>query len=129
LPYDIAVNGDLVVMEGMKHVPFSIERVFVVRGSEGAVRGLHAHKTCSQFLTCPYGGVEVLCNDGTNIVALILDRPDMGLLLPFGIWAEQKYLIANSVLTVLCDKPYDSADYIRDYDEYKRYQSLNLFLS
>jgi len=125
LPYDKAVNGDLVVMEGITHVPFAIERVFVVRGFEGAVRGQHAHKTCSQFLTCVYGSVEVLCKDGSFDLTFILDRPEVGLLIPPNIWAEQTYLKDNSVLTVLCDKPYDAEDYIRDFDEYKLYLTIN----
>ena len=125
LPYDIADNGDLVVMEGLIHVPFSIKRVFVVRGFEGAVRGQHAHKTCSQFLTCPYGSVEVLCNDASDELLITLDRPEVGLLIPPSIWAKQTYLKDNSVLTVLCDKPYDAKDYIRNFDEYKLYLSTN----
>jgi hypothetical protein len=126
LPYDVAVNGDLVVMQGLTHIPFAIERVFVVRGFEGAVRGQHAHKACSQFLTCPYGRVEVLCNDGSDVLTITLDRPDVGLLIRPSIWAEQTYLTANSVLTVLCDKPYEPEDYIRDFDEFKLYRAVNV---
>ena len=121
--YDCTENGDLTVMEGMSHIPFSIARVFVVRGFDGSVRGEHAHKACTQFLTCPYGGVEVRCDDGSEVATFILDKPDVGLLLPPGIWTQQTYLIANSVLTVLCDRPYEHLDYIRNYDEYKKYRN------
>jgi dTDP-4-dehydrorhamnose 3,5-epimerase-like enzyme len=122
LPYDFAENGDLVVIEGKVHIPFAIARVFVVRGFAGAVRGQHAHKACSQFLTCPYGGVEVLCDDGREVATFVLDKADVGLLIPPSIWTQQSYLIANSVLTVLCDRPYEQDDYIRDYDDYKIYR-------
>jgi hypothetical protein len=122
LPYDFAENGDLTVIEGEVHVPFAIARVFVVRGFEGAVRGEHAHKACTQFLTCPYGKVEVLCDDGSEVAIFVLDKPEVGLLLPPGIWAQQTYVVANSVLTVLCDRPYERLDYIRDYGEYKKYR-------
>ena len=122
LPYDFAENGDLSVMEGDRHVPFSIARVFVVRGFEGAIRGQHAHKACTQFLTCPFGKVEIQCDDGLKLMTFILDRPQIGLLLPSGIWAQQTYLVANSVLTVLCDLPFDNEDYIRDYNFFKSYR-------
>lgn len=122
LPYDFAANGDLTVMEGLNHIPFSIARVFVVRGFIGSIRGNHAHKLCAQFLTCPYGAVEVNCKDGIQEAAFVLDKPYMGLLLPPGIWAQQSYMIDNSVLTVLCDRAYESADYIRNYDEYRKYR-------
>jgi dTDP-4-dehydrorhamnose 3,5-epimerase-like enzyme len=126
LPYDVADNGDLVVMEGLTHVPFAIARVFVVKASSGVVRGQHAHKGCAQFMTCPYGGVEVVCDDGGDVATFILNRPDVGLLVPPGIWATQTYLIENSVLTVLCDHRYEPKDYIRDYDEYKAFRARKL---
>ena len=126
LPCDFAENGDLTVMEGLIHVPFAIARVFVVRGFSGSTRGNHAHKKCSQFLTCPYGIIEVFCDDGNEVKKFILDKPEIGLLIPPGIWAKQNYIVENSVLTVLCDLPYDSLDYIRNYENYLEYQKTNV---
>lgn len=123
LPYYATDDGDLVVMEGMSHFPFSIARVFVVRAPVGAIRGKHAHKACTQFLMCPAGGVEVFCDDGTATGTYILDRPNVGLLIPPGIWAQQTYLIPDTLLTVLCDMPYDPDDYIRNYGDFKAYRA------
>ncbi len=125
LPYDFAENGDLTVMEGLNHIPFSIARVFIVRGLAGSVRGEHAHKACVQFMTCPYGVVEVRCDDGSEVATFILDKPETGLLVPLGIWAEQIYIVDNSVLTVLCDRPYERLDYIRNYEDYKEYRNTD----
>ena len=124
LPCDYAENGDLTVMEGLTHLPFAIARVFVVRGFSGVIRGNHAHKKCTQFLTCPFGSVEVLCDDGHEVREFTLDRPEKGLLIPPGIWARQKYIVDNSVLTVVCDMPYDSLDYIRSYENYLEYKKI-----
>ena len=123
LPNDFVVNGDLTGREGMTHIPCAIARVFVVRALSGSIRGEHAHKACSQFLTCPYGVVEVNCDDGSEVATFVLDKPDIGLLIPPGIWTSQSYLIDNSVLTVLCDRPYETLDYIRNYNDYKEYQN------
>ena len=125
LPYDFADNGDLTVMEGITHVPFFISRVFVVRGFKGSIRGKHAHRSCQQFLTCPYGSVEVQCDDGSDAVTFVLDKPELGLLLPPSIWAQQTYLIDNSVLTVLCDRVYEKEDYIRTYTEFTEYRGVD----
>jgi dTDP-4-dehydrorhamnose 3,5-epimerase-like enzyme len=125
LKHEFAENGDLTVIEGMIDLPFQIARVFVVRGLLNSTRGRHAHKECVQFLTCPYGAVEVICEDGNGVSHFILDRPDMGLLIPSGIWAQQNYLVDNSVLTVFCDKSYDSFDYIRNYEEYLAYRKFD----
>lgn len=125
LPYHLDDNGDLVVMDGLIHVPFAIARVFVVRALVGAIRGQHAHKACNQLLTCPLGSIEVHCDDGRDVATYVLDRPNVGLLVPPGIWAQQTYLALDSVLTVLCDRPYEPQDYIRNYDEFKAYRTAN----
>ena len=125
LPYDVAENGDLVVMEGLKHVPFAIARVFFVRASAGAIRGQHAHKACTQFMTCTVGSVEVFYDDGRETATYILDQPYVGLLVPPSIWAQQTYLTPDSVLTVLCDRPYEPQDYIRDYSDFRAYRVAN----
>lgn len=124
LPHYFEDNGDLVVMEGMINLPFSIARVFVVRASDGAVRGQHAHRACSQFLTCPRGLVEVLCDDGLQTASYTLDHPNTGLLIPPGIWSQQTYKTENAALTVLCDRPYEAEDYMREYDEYLAYRKI-----
>ncbi|MCZ6525879.1 MAG: FdtA/QdtA family cupin domain-containing protein [Gammaproteobacteria bacterium] len=121
LPYIVEENGDLVIMEAAD-LPFDIARVFVVRAETDAVRGCHAHKMCSQFLTCPQGQVEVLCDDAENTAQFSLDAPNLGLYIPAGIWASQKYEEPNSVLTVLCDLPFDESDYIRFYGDYLAYR-------
>lgn len=122
LPYHVEENGDLVVMEQSAHVPFVIARVFIVRAPAAAIRGQHAHMACSQFLTCPTGHVEVLCDDGQKSATYRLDQPNIGLLIPPSIWAQQTYMLPGSVLTVLCDRHYESLDYIRDYDKFKEYR-------
>jgi dTDP-4-dehydrorhamnose 3,5-epimerase-like enzyme len=125
LPHHFEDNGDLIVIEGNKHIPFSIARVFVVRAPKNEIRGQHAHKQCTQFLICHSGSIEVICDDGENITNYLLDRPNFGLMIPPGIWAQQTYLTDNSVLTVLCDRPYEAEDYIRQYDEFKTYYQKN----
>jgi hypothetical protein len=122
LPFHRAENGDLVVLQAMREVPFHIDRVFMVRAAQGAVRGQHAHKACAQFLTCAVGAIEVLCDDGTATAAYLLDSADVGLLVPAGIWSQQRYVASGSVLTVLCDRPYDEHDYIRRYEDFLSYR-------
>lgn len=129
LHHDVADNGYLVVMEGLTHFPFAISRVFVVRASAGAIRGQHAHKVCTQLLSCSFGSVEVRCDDGCETAIHVLDQPHRGLLVPPGIWAQQTYLAADSVLTVLCDRPYEPDDYIRDYSDFVAYRAALATLS
>ena len=121
LKYIVEDNGSLVIIERTKDLPFTIARVFSVQAPAGSIRGQHAHKKCTQFLTCPIGEIEVICEDGKESVKFILDNPKKGILIPPGIWAEQNYRTSNSLLNVICDLDYDPNDYIRSYSEYKSF--------
>jgi dTDP-4-dehydrorhamnose 3,5-epimerase-like enzyme len=117
------INGDLVVAEGCSdNVPFSIARVFNVRSDKWSIRGKHAHCECTQLMICTNGSVKVTCDDGKQTFVYILDKANYGLLIEPGIWAEQKYMEENSMLTVLCSHPYDESDYIRDYKDFLKYK-------
>jgi len=121
-PYYKEDNGDLVIMQEMDDsVPFYISRVFNVRADKNSIRGKHAHCECTQLLVCSNGSIEVFCDEGEKQSTHILNKPDEGLLILPGVWAEQKYLEDNSVLTVLCDQPFKEEEYIRNYKEFEEY--------
>ncbi len=115
-------DGQLSVL-GQDDLPFPIVRLFFVSAMEGAKRGMHAHKRCSQFMICTSGEIEVICDDGDAARSFMLDRLNLGLLVPPGIWATEVYRTPGSVLTVACDRPYEEDDYIRDYDVFQRYRA------
>jgi dTDP-4-dehydrorhamnose 3,5-epimerase-like enzyme len=125
LPYLKENNGDLVVVEG-EIIPFSIKRVFNVRQQKGDIRGKHAHLHCSQLLICTNGAVEVKCDDSRTTEIYVLDKPNFGLFIPPGIWADQKYIENNTILTVLCDRPFEEADYLRNYEDFKLFSKQNI---
>ena len=117
------IDGDLVVAEGhTANVPFAIARIFNVRADKGSTRGRHAHRECTQLLICTNGEVKVTCDNGKETSVYILDEPYLGLLIEPGIWSEQMYATANTVLTVLCDTPYSEDDYLRNYEDFLNYK-------
>jgi hypothetical protein len=118
LPRHADASGALVVAEGERDLPFRIARVFTVRAEEGVERGRHAHRRCAQFLIAVGGLIEVHCDDGRARRVFTLDRGDQGLLVPPLVWASERFRAAGSVLLVLCDRPYEEDDYIRDYDAF-----------
>jgi len=120
---NITTNGSLFVIEPPDKIPFKIRRIFFVTAKKNDIRGKHAHKKCSQFLICLNGEVQIDCTDGNKTKSFFLKQKNVGLLIPPGIWASQKYLFNNSVLAVICDQAYDSKDYIRNYDDYKVYSN------
>ena len=117
-------QGNLVVFEGSAEVPFDIARVFLVQATAGATRGRHAHKKCIQVMVCSAGCIRITCDDGIEKIAYTLDCPNIGLLVPEGIWAEQTYEKPDSVLTVLCSRTYEDSDYIREYRKFLAYRQI-----
>ncbi|MFA6014047.1 MAG: FdtA/QdtA family cupin domain-containing protein [Gallionellaceae bacterium] len=120
-PRFIDLNGDLCVYECGKEIPFDVRRIFTVSAIGGDIRGDHAHKRCSQLLVCVSGQIRVLCDNGLEVSHYILDSMNRGLIIPPGIWARQEYITDGAVLMVLCDRGYEEDDYIREYEEFKKY--------
>jgi dTDP-4-dehydrorhamnose 3,5-epimerase-like enzyme len=119
------INDDcaLVIAEAKKHVPFDINRIFFVSGvPAGSMRGHHAHRQCHQLLICPIGVVSVVIADGSSSRTITLDTPEKALHIPPGLWAEEIYRDPTTVLLVLCDRPYEPEDYIRDMAAYRAWR-------
>jgi UDP-2-acetamido-3-amino-2,3-dideoxy-glucuronate N-acetyltransferase len=53
----------------------------------------------------------------------VLDDPTLGVYIPPGIWGSQFRYDSDAVLLVLASHPYDSEDYIRDYDAFLEHVS------
>jgi dTDP-4-dehydrorhamnose 3,5-epimerase-like enzyme len=110
-------NGSLFVFDS-EHLPFAAERIFFVRAPRGALRGEHAHREGKQFLAVLAGKVDVttVATDGSRHVSSL--GVGDGLYLPPRIWSSQFFVDTDSLLLVLCDGPYDEADYIRNEAEF-----------
>lgn len=112
-------RGDLCVAEVGPDLPFAVQRSFLVYNVPSAeLRGAHAHRRCSQFLMAVKGSIHVIADDGARREAFVLDRPNLGLLLPPMVWGIQHRYSPDAVLLVLASDPYDAADYIRDHAQF-----------
>lgn len=115
-------NGHITAIENESEIPFSIKRIFYLYDIPGGEsRGAHAHKECHQFLVAASGSFEVLIDDGNTKRQVMLNRPDIGLHIPPGIWASEINFSSGSICLVLASHEYAESDYLRDYDEYKKY--------
>jgi dTDP-4-dehydrorhamnose 3,5-epimerase-like enzyme len=120
LTHALDMRGSLVACEAGRELPFVPQRCFLVYAVPSAeVRGEHAHRRCQQMLVCVHGQVTAMVDDGERRAEYRLDRPDIGLYLPPMVWGTQYRYSADAVLLVLASMPYDPADYIRDYAEFK----------
>jgi acetyltransferase-like isoleucine patch superfamily enzyme/dTDP-4-dehydrorhamnose 3,5-epimerase-like enzyme len=117
----VDLRGSLTAGEFDSDIPFVPRRFFLVFDVPGKdVRGEHAHKECQQFLICARGTVTVVADDGRHSEEMVLDQPDLGLYLPPMVWAVQYRYSADAALLVFASHPYDPADYVRDYEEFRQ---------
>lgn len=126
LPLVHDLRGNLIVGEFEQHVPFAVKRFFMVFDVPSAeTRGEHAHKVCQQFLVCVKGSVSVVADDGEHRQEFLLDRPDIGVYLPAGVWGIQYRYSADAMLLVFASEHYAAEDYIRSYDEFRKYHAVS----
>ena len=112
-------RGNLVVVEGEQLVPFKINRVFYMYGSDDTVvRGQHANRESEFVLINVSGTSKVRVTDGKEEAVIELNKPRMGLYLSSMLWKDMYDFSSDSVLLVLTNTHYNGAEYIRDYDEY-----------
>ncbi len=114
-------RGSLVALESNKNVPFNIERVYYIFGTQkGVSRGFHAHRHLKQLAVCVTGSCRIVLDNGKIREEVILDCSTTGLLIDDLIWREMHDFTPDCVLMVLANRYYDEFDYIRDYDEFLR---------
>ena len=112
-------RGKLVAIEGNDSIPFEIQRVFYIYGSDSTVvRGKHANRISQFVLVNVAGSSKVRITDGKEEFIVDLNRPMMGVYIPNMVWKDMYDFSADSVLLVLASTHYDGKEYIRDYDEY-----------
>lgn len=112
-------RGSLVALEAEKTVPFAIERVYYIFGTQqGVARGFHAHKNLQQVAICVTGSCRMVLDDGRISKEVWLDSPTKGLMISPMVWHEMHDFSEDCVLLVLASEHYDENDYIRDYDEF-----------
>lgn len=90
----------------------------------GSERGHHAHKALTQLFCVLTGSVDVEVSEGKMKKTFSLDQDSPALTLKPGLWRELKNFSNTACVLVLCDKPYDESDYIRNYEEYLEWHSL-----
>lgn len=109
-------RGDLTFIEGGRHVPFDIARVYYVYNAPvDAQRGGHAHHQLQQVLFALSGSFRISLDDGRTSAAYWLRNPREGLLIDTMVWREMDSFSQGAVCMVLASRPYEEADYIRDH--------------
>lgn len=121
LPKIADARGNLTFIEGSRHVPFDIKRVYYLYDVPGgAERGGHAHKALHQLIVAMSGSFDVVLDDGRNKKRIHLNRSYYGLYICPMIWREMDNFSSGAVCLVLASNFYDEADYYRDYTKFQK---------
>lgn len=118
-------RGSLVAIEP-KDIAFNIERIYYIFNTESRTsRGFHAHKDLEQLAICVSGRCDIVLDDGKKREKVSLTSPRKGLLIGSMIWREMHNFSDDCVLLVLASSQFDEADYIRNYDDFRRLMPLS----
>jgi oxalate decarboxylase/phosphoglucose isomerase-like protein (cupin superfamily) len=114
-------KGNLSFMDEETHIPFKIARCYWVYDVPGGeMRWGHAYKENQEVIIALSGSFDVIVNNGEE-KKFSLNRSYHGLFLPRGTWRHLENFSTNSLCLVLADLPYDEADYIRDFNDFKQF--------
>ena len=120
LPVISDPRGDLTFIEGDRHAPFHIRRVYYLYNVPvDAERGGHAHKDLEQVIFALSGSFRVKVDDGSTTATYWLRNPRQGLYVNRLIWREMDCFSQGAVCMVLASQPYDEQDYYRDYSTFQ----------
>lgn len=121
LPKIEDLRGNLTFVEANNHVPFNIKRVYWVYDVPGGeMRGGHAFKKNKEFIIALSGSFDVIIKDGNTRKKISLNRSYYGFYVPNKLWRSLENFSTNALAIVLSSSLFDSADYIRDFKEFKK---------
>lgn len=121
--YDDFPDGNLVIGEAKKNVPFDIKRVYYINNlfNKKSIRGKHAHKKLEQIIFCVNGHFILTLDDGKNKQKITMNDPYVGIRLGPKLWHTMEKFSSDCVILVLANDHYKESDYIRDYNEFLEY--------
>jgi len=100
-------------------LPFEFKRVYYLFDvPSSAFRGGHSHLEQQEVLIALSGSFEVILDDGFEKKSFLLNKPNIGLYIPNGIWRELENFSSGAVCLVLASDEFIEEDYIRDFDEF-----------
>jgi hypothetical protein len=122
LPKFLDNRGNLSFAENNAQIPFEIARTYWIYDVPGGeIRGGHAYLELQEFIIALSGSFTVNLNDGIEDFTFHLNRSYFGLYVPKMYWRSMENFSTNAIALVLADMEYDPNQYIRSFDEFKKF--------
>jgi hypothetical protein len=111
-------RGNLTFIEGERHIPFAIRRVFYLYDvPDGGDRAALANTDLEQLIIAANGSFDIIVNDGSDRLTFSLNRSYYGLYVPRMIWPRITNFSSGSVCLIIASDYYDTEPHRRDHDE------------
>ncbi|CAD5942387.1 sugar 3,4-ketoisomerase [Planktothrix agardhii] len=119
LPKITDARGNLTFVEGNRHIPFDIKRVYYLYDVPGgSERAGHAHQQLQQLFIAMSGSFDLHLDDGYTKQTYHMNRSYYGLYVGPMIWRDLDNFSSGAVCMVLASHYYDESDYYRDYQDF-----------
>lgn len=86
----------------------------------GQWRGRHGHRKSHLVTLALSGSCAVHLDDGREKQTVVLDDPALGLHIGPFVWHELTDFAPQTAILVIASTVYDEAEYLRDYDVFRR---------
>ena len=121
LPVITDPRGNLTFIEGSRHIPFEIKRVYYLYDVPGgAERAGHGHKKLEQLVIAMSGSFDIVLDDGFQKKSFYLNPSYQGPSVCPMIWRDIDNFSGGSVCMVLASEFYEEDDYFRHYPDFLR---------
>ena len=115
-------TGKLIPISFNKKFPIKVKRIFHLYGKKNKIRGNHAHKKCSQVFIPILGKLILNIKTPNTEKKITLNHSvNTAVVVPPKHWCSIKFINKNSILMVVCDQYYKANDYLKNFDDYKKY--------
>ena len=126
LPKMLDNRGNLTFIESNAHIPFEIKRTYWIYDVPGGeIRGSHAFKKSQEMIIALSGSFDVVLKDGKQESKYTLNRSYEGLYVPNLIWKRIENFSTNSLALLISNIAYDEADYVRNFDVFKKMKDFS----
>jgi hypothetical protein len=123
LPQVHTEGGSITSINNQFEIPFETKRVYYLYDVPGGeARGGHGHQELQQLIVAASGSFDLIVDDGNTKRVFSLNRPNMGVYMPAGLWRELDNFSSGSICLVLASMEYSEGDYLREYEEFIKYK-------
>ena len=92
------IKGNLTAVANGNQISFDVKRIYYLYDVPGGFsRGGHAHIELQQLVVALSGSFDITLDDGNAKRTFQLSRPNMGLLIPSGLWRELNNFSSGSI--------------------------------